>query len=68
MTKIGEKSTEKRLHLPYLDGLRGLASLYVVFVHIEPSIGGQLPTLWSLFGRTMKHGSFSVVTLYGQKA
>lgn len=62
MTKITEKSTEKRLHLPYLDGLRGLASLYVVFVHIEPSIGGQLPTLWSLFGRTMKYGSFSVVT------
>ncbi|MEH1921132.1 acyltransferase family protein [Nostoc sp.] len=62
MTKAIEKSTDKRLHLPYLDGLRGLASLYVVLVHIEPSFGEQLPRLWSLFARTMKYGAFSVVT------
>jgi peptidoglycan/LPS O-acetylase OafA/YrhL len=61
MTKIIEESTKKRLHLPYLDGLRGLASLYIVLVHIEPSIEGQLPILWLLFGETMKYGAFSVV-------
>jgi peptidoglycan/LPS O-acetylase OafA/YrhL len=65
MTKMIEKSiedsAEKRLHLPYLDGLRGLSSLYIVLVHIEPSIGGQLPILWSLFGEIMKYGAFSVV-------
>ncbi len=46
MTKIIEKPTGKRLHLPYLDGLRGLASLYVVLVHVEPGIGEQLPIHW----------------------
>lgn len=61
MTKIIEESTKKRLHLPYLDGLRGLASLYIVLVHIEPSIEGQLPIMWSLFGEIMKYGAFSVV-------
>ncbi|MBD2692553.1 acyltransferase family protein [Anabaena catenula] len=61
MNKTIEVTGEKRLHLPYLDGLRGLASLYVVLVHVEPSIGGQLPILWSLFGEAMKYGAFSVV-------
>jgi peptidoglycan/LPS O-acetylase OafA/YrhL len=62
MTKTIEKSTEKRLHLPYLDGLRGLASLYVVLVHVEPGIGDQLPESWSLFVRAMKYGAFSVIS------
>ncbi len=62
MTKITEKATEKRVHLPYLDGLRGLASLYVVLVHVEPSMSDQLPLLWTLFFRTMKYGAFSVIS------
>ncbi|MTJ11895.1 acyltransferase [Anabaena sp. UHCC 0187] len=62
MTIMIEKSTEKRLHLPYLDGLRGLASLYVVLVHVEPGIGDQLPESWSLFVRAMKYGAFSVIS------
>ncbi|MFN6514669.1 MAG: acyltransferase family protein [Nostoc sp. CreGUA01] len=62
MTKITEKSSEKRLHLPYLDGLRGLASLYVVLVHVEPGIGDQLPIHWFLFVRAMKYGAFSVIS------
>jgi peptidoglycan/LPS O-acetylase OafA/YrhL len=62
MTKIIEKPTGKRLHLPYLDGLRGLASLYVVLVHVEPGIGEQLPIHWFFFARAMKYGAFSVIS------
>ncbi|MEA5602808.1 acyltransferase [Nostoc sp. UHCC 0252] len=62
MTKVTEKPTENRLHLPYLDGLRGLASLYVVLVHVEPAIGEQLPIHWSIFVRAMKYGAFSVIS------
>lgn len=62
MTKITPISTDKRLHLPYLDGLRGLASLYVVLVHVEPAIGEQLPMHWLFFVRTMKYGAFSVIS------
>ncbi|MGM3304987.1 acyltransferase family protein [Anabaena sp. WFMT] len=62
MTIITEKSTEKRVHLPYLDGLRGLASLYVVLVHVEPGIGDQLPLHWFFFARVMKYGAFSVIS------
>jgi peptidoglycan/LPS O-acetylase OafA/YrhL len=62
MTKITGNSTQKRLHLPYLDGLRGLASLYVVLVHVEPGIEDQLPTHWFVFVRAMKYGAFSVIS------
>ncbi|MEH1807923.1 acyltransferase family protein [Nostoc sp.] len=62
MTKITSTFTDKRLHLPYLDGLRGLASLYVVLVHVEPGIGEQLPMHWLFFVRAMKYGAFSVVS------
>ncbi|OCQ95364.1 acyltransferase [Nostoc sp. MBR 210] len=62
MTKITENSTQKRLHLPYLDGLRGLASLYVVLVHVEPAITEQLPFHWFIFVRIMKYGAFSVIS------
>ncbi|WP_016953203.1 acyltransferase [Anabaena sp. PCC 7108] len=62
MNTKSEKYTEKRLHLPYLDGLRGLASLYVVLVHVEPGIGDQLPESWLLFVRAMKYGAFSVIS------
>ncbi|HIK06826.1 MAG TPA: acyltransferase [Trichormus sp. M33_DOE_039] len=62
MTKISEQSTHKRIHLPYLDGLRGLASLYVVLVHVEPAMGEHLPVHWFLFARMMKYGAFSVIS------
>ncbi|KAF3891082.1 MULTISPECIES: acyltransferase family protein [Nostocales] len=61
MPQLLDKLNEKRLRFDYLDGLRGLASLYVVLVHIEPSIGGQLPLFWLFLGRAMKYGAFSVV-------
>jgi peptidoglycan/LPS O-acetylase OafA/YrhL len=61
MNTLSEKSTNHRLHLNYLDGIRGIASLYVVFVHVEPSIGEQLPAFWSLFEKTLRYGAFSVV-------
>ncbi|MGI8500502.1 MAG: acyltransferase family protein [Hassallia sp.] len=56
-----EKAPEKRLRLQYLDGLRGLAAVYVVLVHIEPSLGEQLPTWLQLFMKTLRYGGVSVV-------
>ncbi len=61
MTQLSEKSSEKKLHLRYLDGLRGIAALYVVLVHVEPSVGEQLPALLELFTKTLKYGRVSVV-------
>ncbi|RUT01541.1 hypothetical protein DSM106972_066380 [Dulcicalothrix desertica PCC 7102] len=56
-----EKSPPQRLHLHYLDGLRGIAALYVVAVHIEPSTREALPAFWLIFEKTLRYGAFSVV-------
>ncbi|MBW4562547.1 MAG: acyltransferase [Mojavia pulchra JT2-VF2] len=61
MNQLQKNHSEKKLHLHYLDGLRGLAALYVVLVHIEPSIGEELPTLWLWFGKFLRYGAFAVV-------
>ncbi|WP_035140231.1 acyltransferase family protein [Fischerella sp. PCC 9605] len=51
----------KKLHLHYLDGLRGLAAIYILFVHIEPSIGETLPFWLKIFQLMMRYGRISVV-------
>jgi len=62
MAQLTERPINHRLHLHYLDGLRGIAYLYVVFVHVEPSRGEYLPILWLLFQKLLRYGGFSVVT------
>jgi peptidoglycan/LPS O-acetylase OafA/YrhL len=54
-------SSANKLHLRYLDGLRGIASLYVLLVHIEPSVGEKLPALFELFIKILRYGRVSVV-------
>ncbi len=61
MTQLTERPISQRLHLHYLDGLRGIASLYVVFVHVEPYKEEQLPIFWLFFEKLLRYGAFSVV-------
>ncbi|MBW4478795.1 MAG: acyltransferase [Tolypothrix brevis GSE-NOS-MK-07-07A] len=61
MNQLTERPMNQRLHLHYLDGLRGIASLYVVFVHVEPSLGENLPIFWLFFQKLLRYGGFSVV-------
>lgn len=62
MLKSG-KSGEQRLRLRYLDGLRGLASLYVVMVHLNTYMSrhvGQEPRFVQLIGKFFQYGNFAV--------
>ncbi|OKH54196.1 acyltransferase [Calothrix sp. HK-06] len=59
MNKTVEKT--KKLHLSYLDGLRGLTALYIVLVHVEPNIEASLPLFWSAFVKLLRYGGFAVV-------
>jgi peptidoglycan/LPS O-acetylase OafA/YrhL len=61
MNKFENKPVLSRIHLQYLDGLRGLAALYVVLVHIEPEIGLKLPLFWFWFAKILRYGAFAVV-------
>jgi peptidoglycan/LPS O-acetylase OafA/YrhL len=61
MNQVENKPSLGRIHLQYLDGLRGLAALYVVFVHIEPEMGAKLPLFWLGFEKTLRYGAFAVV-------
>lgn len=58
-------NSKRKLHFKYLDGLRGLAALYVLFVHIDPvlnpEIATQFPLWFSLFLKFLRNGAFSVV-------
>ncbi len=55
-----EKNTKERIRLPFLDGIRGLSALYVVFYHmLQDCQGAQLPKWTSIFA----HGH-SAVTVF----
>ncbi len=61
-TMNGEKSNNNRIRLAYLDGIRGLAALYVVLVHswalddaLQPSL------LWLPVTKLLRYGIFAVV-------
>lgn len=55
-----ENTSPVRIRLHYLDGLRGIAALYVVFSHIWELQGENLPKLWLNASRIFQYGSFSV--------
>jgi len=57
-----EKSSSQRLRLAYLDGIRGLAALYVVLVHswdFNPSL--QPALFWLPVAKFLRYGIFAVV-------
>ncbi|MEC4880056.1 MAG: acyltransferase [Scytonema sp. PMC 1070.18] len=61
---LPEPPRSSKLHLAFLDGIRGLAALYVVLVHCwEPSLveSSQLALLWSPMTKFMRYGIFAVV-------
>lgn len=60
MKQLTTTSTEERIRLHFLDGIRGLAALYVVFCHILPHQGENLPLWISLPTKVLRYGSFSV--------
>ena len=59
-----ENSNKGRLRLAYLDGIRGLAALYVVLVHSwDPNLAEALQPalLWLPMTKFLKYGIFAVV-------
>ncbi|MEC4879733.1 MAG: acyltransferase [Scytonema sp. PMC 1070.18] len=54
-------STKQKLHLPFLDGMRGLAALYVVFSHVLPHQSDRLPGLIELPTKVFRYGPIGVV-------
>ncbi|NJM58848.1 MAG: acyltransferase [Synechococcales cyanobacterium RU_4_20] len=60
MLNLAEQVPGKRLRLHYLDGLRGIAALYVVFSHVWEMQPTELPSLWMSLSKIFQYGSFSV--------
>ena len=60
LTSERAKEPQPRLRLHYLDGLRGLVSLYVVVFHINRYMGEQVPVFLQLLGKTLRYGNFAV--------
>ena len=60
MIQSTEQSTNKRVHLHYLDGLRGLAALYVVFSHLWELQEKNVSSFWLVATKIFRHGQFSV--------
>ncbi|KAF3888002.1 MULTISPECIES: acyltransferase family protein [Nostocales] len=55
-----ETYPEKKIRLSFLDGIRGLAALYVVLCHILPHQAENLPLWINLPTKLIRYGSFSV--------
>jgi peptidoglycan/LPS O-acetylase OafA/YrhL len=60
MNLEAKQVSEPKIRLHYLDGLRGLTSLYVVIFHIQQHLGVKLPVFWLLFTKLL-YGPFAVV-------
>lgn len=57
-----EKPSDQRLRLAYLDGIRGLAALYVVLVHSwDNNLTLQPAFLWFAVAKFLRYGIFAVV-------
>jgi peptidoglycan/LPS O-acetylase OafA/YrhL len=61
-TTYADKTSNNRIRLAYLDGIRGLAALYVVLVHsweFDPAL--QPILLWLPLTKLLRYGIFAVV-------
>ena len=62
LTTHPEKPSNQKLRLAYLDGIRGLAAIYVVLVHSwDPNLALQPALLWLPVTKFLKYGIFAVV-------
>ena len=59
-TPVGRVETSRPAHLPYLDGIRGLAALYVVLSHIGLYMSPHLAPALLIATRWMRLGRCSV--------
>ncbi|MHC5755643.1 MAG: acyltransferase family protein [Nostoc sp.] len=60
MAHISKIFNEQKLRLSFLDGMRGLAALYVVFCHISLQHLENLPQWINFPTKLVRYGSFSV--------